>query len=241
MADIEPEDIPLEQALETIARRLAGLTASVDGFAERQQDLLGRDYSAELAQIHETSKAMGEAIKTLSRRPAIALTAKELADQIAAAGRDIRREDHAALAAARQDMQKAAGNLATMTASARTARQQNQWLAGAVGLALVLGSFGGCSIPPAIDWMVPEAWHWPERRAISALHRDGWEAGDRLMSVADPDQWRDVQAAIHLWQANGDSIETCAKRARDRRLRSVGCLIEVRGQLAGGAIVAPSS
>ncbi|MGQ3230322.1 MAG: hypothetical protein ACT6R2_15700, partial [Blastomonas fulva] len=72
MADTESEDIPLEQALEAIARRLAGLTASVDGFAERQQDLLGRDYSAELAQIHETSQAMGDAITALSKRPALA-------------------------------------------------------------------------------------------------------------------------------------------------------------------------
>jgi len=45
----EPNEIPLEQALEAVARRLAGVTAAVDGFAERQQDLLGRDYSDDLA------------------------------------------------------------------------------------------------------------------------------------------------------------------------------------------------
>lgn len=229
MADTDPEDIPLEQALETIARRLAGLTASVDGFAERQHDLLGRDYSPELAQIHEASQAMADVIETLSRRPAVALTPKEVADQIAAAGRDSRREDQAALAAARKDMQQAAGNLATVTASARTARQQNQWLAGAAGLALVLGSIGGCTIPPAIDWMVPETWYWPERRAVSVLHRHGWAAGERLLAVADPDQWHDVQAAVHLWQSNGDTIGQCAARAKERRLKSVGCSIEVQG------------
>ncbi|MGQ3177560.1 MAG: DUF6118 family protein [Blastomonas fulva] len=231
MADTESEDIPLEQALEAIARRLAGLTASVDGFAERQQDLLGRDYSAELAQIHETSQAMGDAITALSKRPALALTPKMIAEQIEIAGRDCRQEDHAALVTAQQDMQKAAGNLATMTASARTARQQNQWLAGAAGLALVLGSIGGCTIPPASDWMVPEAWYWPERRAISALHRDGWEAAERLMSVADPDQWRNVQTAVELWQVNGDAIEKCAARASERKLKSVGCSVEVRAHL----------
>lgn len=229
MADTEPEDIPLEQALETIARRLAGLTASVDGFAERQQDLLGRDYSAELAQIHEASQAMGDAISALARRPALALTPKEIADQIAQAGRDSRKEDHAALVAAHQDMQKAAGNLATVTASARTAQQQTQWLAGAAGLALVLGLIGGCTIPPAIDWMVPETWYWPERRAVSVLHRHGWEAGERLLAVADPDQWNDVQAAVHLWQSNGDTIGQCAARAKERKLKSLGCSIEVQG------------
>lgn len=230
MADTDPEDIPLEQALETIARRLAGLTASVDGFAERQQDLLGRDYSAELAHIHESSQAMEDAITALAKRPALALTPKATAEQIAIAGRDCRQEDHAALVAARQDMQKAAENFANMTASTRTARQQNQWLAGAAGLALVLGSMGGCTIPPAIDWIVPEAWYWPEQRAVSVLHRDGWEAGQRLMSVADPYKWRDMQAATQLWMNNSEAIATCAKRAGERKLRSVGCSVEVQGE-----------
>ncbi len=229
MTDAHPDEVPLELALEAIARRLAGLTASVDGFAQRQQELLGRDYSTGLAQVREAQQAMGEAINTLAMRPAIALTAKDMADQIAAAGRDDRREDHAALAAARQDMQNAAGNLASITTSARTAREQNQWLAGAAGLALVLGSIGGCTIPPATDWMVPEAWHWPERRAAAALHRDGWEAGQRLMSVVDPERWREVNAAIQLWQGNSDAIGKCRTRARERRLKSVGCSVEVRG------------
>ncbi|MFC3309957.1 hypothetical protein [Blastomonas aquatica] len=33
--DPSPEEIPLEQVLEAIARRLAGLSSAVDGFAER--------------------------------------------------------------------------------------------------------------------------------------------------------------------------------------------------------------
>lgn len=227
MSDHDPEDIPIEQALEMIAERLAGISTSMDALTERQQDLLGRDYSAELAHIHQATQAMAEGIKVLAARPALALTPELIAMQIEAAATEGRDADQAAWASARQDLQGATASLASVTASQRTARQQNQWLAAAAGLALVLGSIGGCTIPPAIDWMVPEAWYWPEKRAISALRRDGWEAGERLMSVSDPDQWRDVQAAVQLWKENATAIEMCAKRAKKRKLKSVGCTLEI--------------
>lgn len=133
-----------------IAQRLGMLTTSVDGVADGQQDMLSRDYSTELAKIHDITQRMREAIITLSNKPALLQTPNDIANQITVAGRNSRKEDHAALVTARQDMQQAASTLATMTASARTARQQNQWLACAAGLALVLGSIGGCTIPPAM-------------------------------------------------------------------------------------------
>jgi|JI8StandDraft_2_1071088.scaffolds.fasta_scaffold01545_3 hypothetical protein len=53
MDDAEPapttDEILLEQALDAVARRLAGVTAAVDGFAERLQELLSRDYSEDVA------------------------------------------------------------------------------------------------------------------------------------------------------------------------------------------------
>jgi len=229
MAEQQTDDIPIEQALEMIAQRLAGLGTSLDGLAERQQDLLGRDYSAELAHIRNATQAMGEATKALATRPALVLTPETIARQIEVAATEGREADQAAWASARKDLQSATTSLARMMASQRTTRQQNQWLAAAAGLALVLGSIGGCTIPPAIDWMVPEAWHWPEKRAVSALRRDGWEAGERLMSFSDPAQWQDVQAAVQLWQENAKAIEICSKRAKGRKLRSVGCAVEVRG------------
>ena len=229
MSDHDPEDIPIEQALEMIAERLAGIRTSMDGLAERQLDLLGRDYSAELAHIRKATQAMAEGIKVLAARPALALIPEMIARQIEAAATEGRNADQAAWASARQDLQSATASLASVTASQRNARQQNQWLAAAAGLALVLGSIGGCTVPPAIDWMVPEAWHWPEERAASALRRDGWEAAERLMSVSDPGQLRDVQAAVQLWQENAAAIGMCAKRAKIRKLRSVGCPVEVRG------------
>ena len=94
-------------------------------------------------------------------------------------------------------------------------------------MALALGWVGGGFIPPAIDWVVPEAWHWPEKRAEFALRRRGWEAGERLLLVNDPERWTAIQAAARMSDANSHAIAKCASRAAERRLKSVGCSIEV--------------
>jgi hypothetical protein len=226
--DLTPDEIPIEQALEAVARRLAGVTAAVDGFAERQQDLLGRDYSEDLALIHQSCEDLRETIDALAQKPALVLTPEMIGRQIEAAGQQVRKDTDAAMAAAHNNFRNAIRALAEMTGSVRTVRQQNQWLSGVAGLALVLGALGGAIILPAIDWVVPEGWLWPEKRAMSALRRNGREAGERLLLVTDPERWNAIQAPTRLSEVNSVAIERCARRAADRKLRSVGCIVEVQ-------------
>jgi len=168
-----------------------------------------------------------KAIDALAQKPALALTPEMIAQQIEAAGQGAYRDANQALAAAQGSLQSSIAALSRVTASVRAAQRQNQMLAGATGLALILGWVGGCIIPPAIDWVVPEAWQWPEKRAMSALHRNGWNAGERLMSVTNPGRWSNLQAAVRLSEKNNEAINKCAQRASERGLRSVGCNIEV--------------
>jgi len=223
------DEISLEQALEAVARRLAGVTAAVDGFAERQLDLLGRDYSEDLALIHQSCEGLRQAIDALAQKPALALTPEMIARQIDAAGQGAHREANQALVAAQGSLQNAIAALSRVMGTVRAAKRQNQMLAGAAGLALILGWVGGCIIPPAIDWIVPEAWQWPEKRAESALRRNGWEAGERLLFVNDPQRWIAVQAAVQLAGSNRGAIERCSRRANVRQLKSVLCSIQVEG------------
>ncbi len=65
----------------------------------------------------------------------------------------------------------------------------------------------------------------PGIRAVAVF-----EEMQRLMAVSDPNQWRDILAANQLVLNNAEAIETCAKWARERKLRSVGCSVEVRGE-----------
>ncbi|GGB75876.1 DUF6118 family protein [Blastomonas aquatica] len=225
--DFSPDEIPIEQALDAVARRLAGVTAAVDGFAERQQDLIGLDYSEHLALIHQSCEDLREAINALGQKPALTLTPEMIGRQIETAGRQGRKDAEKAIEAVQSNLLHAISMLAKVTGSVRTVRKQNQWLAVVAGLALILGVMGGAIILPAIDWVVPEGWLWPEKRAMSALRRSGWEAGERLLLVADRERWKAVQALTRLSEENSGAIERCARRAADRKLRSVGCTIEV--------------
>ncbi|WP_157973046.1 DUF6118 family protein [Blastomonas sp. UPD001] len=172
--------------------------------------------------------SLRHAIESLAQKPALALTPEMIARQIEAAGQGVCRNANQALVAAQGSLQNSIAALSRVTGAVRAAKRQNQILAGAAGLALVLGWVGGCIVPPAIDWVVPEAWQWPEKRAESALRLRGWEAGERLLFVNDPERWQVIQAAARMSDANSHAIAKCASRADERKLKSVGCLIEVR-------------
>src|SRR3546814_8131075 len=55
----------------------------------------------------------------------------------------------------------------------------------------------GCTVPPAIDRAVPEHWHWPEERAAAQMQRGMWDAGVRLIQVADPARWDSLRSEEH--------------------------------------------
>ena len=147
--DPSPDEIPIEQALDAVARRLAGVTAAVDGFAERQQDLLSRDYSEDLALIHQSYDDLRATIDSLATKAALVLTPEVIVGQIERLR--ARKDTDAAMAAAQNNLQKATSALARMTDSVRTAKRQNQWRAGAAtGALLTLPPLPGpsLSLPP---------------------------------------------------------------------------------------------
>lgn len=216
----QPSPTSRATAVETLLamdRRLAGLTAAVEGFAVRQQELHARDYAPELAAIQAKWEKARTAFDHLSAKPALSLSPESLTDKIEMAGATLRKADHEALAHARRDLREMIGAIGSVAASARTARDQNRWLAGAVVAAMVLGCILGAFVPTAIDRAVPTNWHWPEQRAAKILGVDEWTAGERLMQVADPEEARRVQAALQLASLNADALARCSVRAAKAR------------------------
>ena len=125
----QPSPTPQATAVETLLamdRRLAGLTAAVEGFAARQQELHARDYAPELAAIQVKWEKARAAFEHLSAKPALSLTPESMAARIETAGATVRKADHEALAHARQDLRELIATIGSVTASARTARDQNR-------------------------------------------------------------------------------------------------------------------
>lgn len=215
----EPEGPSVEDAVEALIRGLAGVRSSVDGFAKLQQEIHGRDYSPELGLIAQRWKEAREAFDSLKQRPVLALTPKDIAYQIEIAGRDGRSADHEAWRSAQQRLDDAARAIGTVVKSARTAQQQNHWLAIGVASASVLAFIAGCTVPPLVDRAAPAEWRWPENRAAALLERDAWSAGQHLMQTSDPAEWDRLKAAARFYKENESEIAACARRAKKKTVR----------------------
>lgn len=220
LSTTQPLQAPKASAVETLLAmdlRIAGLTAAVEGFAARQQELHARDYAPELAAIQVKWEKARAAFDHLTKQPALSLTPESLTDKIEIAAATVRRADHEALDHARRDLREVIGTISKVTASARAASDQNRWLAGAAAAAMVLGCILGAFVPTAIDRAVPISWHWPEQRASRILGADPWTAGERLMQVVDPGRSRRVHAALQLTSLNADTLARCTARASKAR------------------------
>lgn len=220
-----------EIAFEAMSRKLAGLTAAVEGFAARQQELHARDYGPDLVKIQEQWAEIVRAFKTLKEKPGIALTPETLAPQIVAAGERVRAADHQAWASANRELGAAIQSLKGVVASAMKAETQKHWIIGAATAALVVGFAFGAVVPTKIAQSVPESWYWPEQQAADVLMRGEWDAGMRLLQVADPARLRALNEAEHLAVANAEALADCRGRATHAK-DAVKCRIDVTAPLA---------
>ncbi|WP_395392867.1 DUF6118 family protein [Novosphingobium sp. BL-8A] len=160
MHDIHtPEELDPATAFQAMERRLAGLTAAVDGLAVKLQEMHGRDYSPELAKIEGQFQKVRGAVKNFIELPAMVLTPETIAEQIEAAARDGRQADHQAWERARKDLQAAAASIGTVVASARKEQEQTKWMILVAGVTLVVGLFLGGFGWGSIRSMEPANWH----------------------------------------------------------------------------------
>lgn len=225
----EPEAVasnPAERAFEGMERKLAGLSAAVDGFAARQQELHARDYRDDLAKIHDVQERFREAINTLNRRPGLALTPDMIASQIERAGMSVRSSDHAALESAKREFDAASASLKGIVASARSAEVQRWWLIATAALGTLFGIIVCATLPGSIARSVPEKWYWPEAMAAGIMRREPWDAGTRLLAASDSERLKQIAAGALLQANNVDTIGDCRARAA-RVKRRVSCRISV--------------
>ncbi|WP_447751011.1 DUF6118 family protein [Sphingopyxis fribergensis] len=225
--DVAAEDIALDQAFDRMSGNMSTLAAAIDQFGLRLSDVVGRDYTDDLAKIDQNWEKAREAFKRLAERPALALTPELMDEQMRLAGARARETEQQALREARSGLDEAVKSIRLVVASARTQEQQNFWVAVAAGVAAILAFIAGCTVPSAIDRAVPDHWHWPEKRAATRLERDMWGAGVRLMQIGDPRRWEAVTRASRLYNGNEKKVADCEKQA-ERKKKAVVCTIKVQ-------------
>ena len=219
---------PAAVAFEALRREVALLNVAVAGLAAERAS--APDYSETLGEIAQGVRVAVGRIGKLATSPALAATPAEIAQQITAAGDEARRQDRAALHQAQETLQRTVGDLRGWVDTARLASAQNWRLLQAALAGVIGGAVLGASFPIIIAQAAPEHWAWPERRAARELHRNMWSAGERMLSVADPQRWQEIKIAQRVVGQNPKVIARCAEAAnseeveRRRRvsLRAVG-------------------
>jgi Family of unknown function (DUF6118) len=217
---------PATLAFEALREEVALVRRAMAGLAASREANEPPDYSLTLGKIARETEAMAAHLNMLAALPALRLTARDWAREIAAAGMEARRSDQEALTQARDAFRHAAHDMSAKLASARSAEIQRQWLlwigacgffAGILALAIAIGP---------IVRAAPESWHWPEAIAAGIVGVDQEAAGARLIAIAAPDRWRDIVLGYRIVSDNRDAIDRCRKGSTNTR-EPVRCAIVI--------------
>lgn len=219
-------------AFDAMARKLAGLTAAVEGLATRQQELHARDYGPDLIKVQQQWAHIVRAFAVLKDKPGFALTPASIATQIDLASTQVRIADHQAWGSAVRELGVAIQSLNGMVTSAMKAETQKLWIIGTATAALIVGLAFGTIIPTTIAQWAPESWHWPEERAAKVLQRSEWDAGIRLLQVADPQRLRALVRTEGFDAGNADALANCQKHAAQLNSKAK-CRIKVKPAASG--------
>lgn len=213
----EPVD-PAAVAFESLRREVALLNVALAGLAAARAS--APDYSETLGEIAQGVRVAVARTGKLASSAALTLTPAEMAQQITAAGDEARRRDRVVLHQAQEMLQRAAGDLRGWVDTARLASVQNWRLLQAAVAGLVGGAVLSVSLPSVVTQAAPEQWAWPEKRAARLLHLDMWLAGERMLSVASPKRWREIQTARRIVDQNREVLARCVsatKKAKEKR------------------------
>lgn len=213
---------PAAAAFEALRREVALLSVALGGLAAERRTT--PDYSETLGEIAQGVSLAVARIATLASSPALSLSPEQMAREITQAGEAARLQDRAALHQARDALADAGRNLRGWIDTARLADLQNLRLMQAAAAGLVVGVLLGATLPAVVAQAAPEDWAWPEKRAAGVLKRDMTSAGERLLTVADPQGWRSMQTARSVFDDNRAVIARCARTA-DKVQKPSRCVI----------------
>lgn len=154
------------------------------------------------------------------------MTPEQMTARITAAGSNVRREDQRTIAEARSGLDQATRQLAGVVASARRGDERNRWLAGAGVGGVIVGMVLWAALAGPMARAIPESWQWPERMAARTLDWPMWDAGQRLITIANLEAWRAIVAGDQIVRANQNAIEQCSKAAAKAK-KPVRCTLRV--------------
>lgn len=219
---------PAAEAFEDLRKEVALVRSALTGLAAEYSGLEIRDYSQTLGEIMETSKVTTKYLNVIAKLPALQQTPDKLAQEMIAAGDQVRKVEQESLRNAYNLFRAERIELSHYMHHHRQAVEQDRLLVktGSSGVAVGLILYA-LSAGPLVRLM-PESWLLPERMAASVLWTDREDAGIRLIKTAAPERWNDIVRGLRLVVKNRDAITKCENMA-SKETFPVPCVIEIEG------------
>ncbi|MCL4671357.1 MAG: hypothetical protein KJZ64_00120 [Sphingomonadaceae bacterium] len=226
--EAETETDPATEAFARLEGEIAMVRHTVQNMARERADIVIPDYTATLGQMADQLERVSRTLAAIGDKPAIELTAEDIAVQIKRASLDMLRDSSDLFRHGRKDLDNATAQLSAMIRQVRTGNEQKRqtWRFAAMGLAagILLWSI----LPGTIARAVPESWHWPERMARKAVGEPSIvDAGIRLIRSQNPEAWEQLAATQRVLSENRDEIESCELSAQQAKT-TVDCNIRIR-------------
>jgi hypothetical protein len=205
--------------------------SALTGLAAEYSGLEIPDYSQTLGKILGTSEVTTKYLNVIAKLPALHQTPDKLAEQMIAAGEQLRKYEQESFQNACNLFRRERNELSQYMHHHRTADDQDRllvkvgWSGIAVGL-ILYALFAG----PLVRLM-PGSWLLPERMAASVLWLDRENAGIRLIQTAAPDRWNDIVRGLRIVVRNRDAIAKCENLASEGTLPAP-CVLEIEGSRA---------
>lgn len=210
-ARLEARVAGLEERLDG---RLALMTRTLEHIAIERHSLDVPDYSPTLAKMNSYLASIAGQTKAMQESPALKLTPRSMAAEIASAAKAVRDSDKATIAKAQDLHRQAHADLMRAIGHVRGKAMQ-RWH--------MVWCIGGTTLVVSLLWLVypgwaaaigPRSWLWPERVAQRVLGETSlWDAGRRMMQAGDDESWQAVVTATELQRENQDKIENCLQVA----------------------------
>lgn len=209
-----------EEAFEALRAQVALLHKAVEGMAADARGTV--DYSPTLGAMAESLGKIEEKLNS----PALSETPEFWAGRQAQAVASARRDAQADLNKAETALRQAAKAIEGAAATHQTVVEHRKALVAVGSFALIVGVMLYALLAGPIARRLPESWQAPERMAAATLGLDRWEAGQRLMSGANPEAWPHIVTGSKLAKANQETLEGCVSEAK-KASKAVACRVTV--------------
>ncbi|MGE6744208.1 DUF6118 family protein [Allorhizobium pseudoryzae] len=190
-----------------ITREMTTIRKGVE-YALDQLDRRGPsvDYSAEIGRTNQVLARMNERLQGIEQLPVLRQGAEHYARVIERSGESLVRVAAQQFQYESRDFQSTARDLAAHVASAREARQQNQWLI-VVGLA---GLLTGIVVVLFLSRLLPVS--VASHAAALVMGQDRVGAGQAMIETADPVAGRAVATGGWIYGNNRETIDKCIQQ-----------------------------